>query len=149
MHDQESTIISAEQLASLGERLAACRSATFEADRWLAGNYLEKIAAQTPAGFTARVTHVTSGGFNLRLNDSGLEGHVDLRQDPEKFSYDKWTASLTSTTRRFALHQSVEVSFIGIDRSNQSQARFQLVAGCGLKPQKTEQGAAQGNAASD
>ena len=63
---------------------------------------------------------------------------VDLRKDPEKFSYDKWTASLTSTTRRFQLEQPVELRFIGIDRDNQHQASFELVEGCGLKPPKEE-----------
>ena len=50
----------------------------------------------------------------MRLDDNGLEGFVDLRKDPEKFSYDKWTASLTSTTRRFQLEQPVELSFHGV-----------------------------------
>jgi len=62
-----------------------------------------------------------------------LEGFVDLRKDPEKFSYDKWTASLTSTTRRFQLNQPVELSFLGVDVENKYQARLGLVEGCGLK----------------
>lgn len=133
---QDGAAASEEHLASVGESINACRSATFEADRWLAGNYLEKLAARDSGSFRARVTHVTSGGFNLRLEGNGLEGNVDLRQDPEKFSYDKWTASLTSTTRRFALNQAVDVKFLGIDRENQSTARFELIPGCGLKPPK-------------
>ncbi len=128
--------VDAQQLSALGERLNACRSATFEAERWLAANYLTKLAARGSGIFSARISHVTSGGFNLRIEDSGLEGNVDLRQDPEKFSYDKWTASLTSTTRRFALGQPVEVKFLDIDRDNQFLARFELVPGCGLKPPK-------------
>ena len=61
---------------------------------------------------------------------------MDLRKDPEKFSYDKWTASLTSTTRRFALEQAVEVRFTGVDRDDQHRALFELVEDCGLKPAK-------------
>ena len=49
--------------------------------KWMNG-YLEKLAARDNGVFLGRVTHVTSGGFNLRLEDSGLEGNVDLRQDP-------------------------------------------------------------------
>jgi ribonuclease R len=74
----------------------------------------------------------------VRLDDNGLEGFVDLRKDPEKFSYDKWTASLTSTTRRFQVEQTVEVSYKGVDRENPYQSLFALVDGCGLKPPKTE-----------
>jgi len=129
-------LVNDEQLAALGEQLAACRGATLEADRWLAGNYLVRRATAGDGVFNARITHVTSGGFNLRLTDCGLEGNVDLRQDPEKFSYDKWTASLTSTTRRFAMDQEVQVRFSEIDRDSLHMARFELVPGCGLKPPK-------------
>ena len=72
------------------------------------------------------------------MEDNGLEGFVDLRKDPEKFSYDKWTASLTSTTRRFQLQQAVELRFVGVDAADQYRAMFALVAGCGLKPPKPE-----------
>ena len=61
---------------------------------------------------------------------------MDLRKDPEKFSYDKWTASLTSTTRRFQLEQPVEITYLGADPEEQYLARFALVEGCGLKPPK-------------
>jgi ribonuclease R len=74
----------------------------------------------------------------VRIEDNGLEGFVDLRKDPEKFSYDKWTASLTSTTRRFQLDQSVELNFLGADRANQYRAMFTVVDGCGLKPPKED-----------
>jgi len=63
-----------------------------------------------------------------------LTGFVDLRQDQEKFSYDKWTASLTSTTRRFQVTQAVELAYLGVDQDVPYQALFQPVAACGLKP---------------
>jgi ribonuclease R len=126
--------VNPETLSELKLRLSACRSATLEAERWLAGNYLKKLASEGSATFKASITHVTSGGFTVRLEDNGLTGFVDLRKDPEKFSYDKWTASLTSTTRRFQLNQSVEVSFLGVDTENAYQSLFKPVAGCGLKP---------------
>ena len=69
--------------------------------------------------------------------DRGLEGFVDLRKDPEKFSYDKWTASLTSTTRRFQLEQVVELDYTGTDTDNDYQALFRLRPDSGLKPPKT------------
>ena len=129
--------VNPETLSELKLRLSACRSATLEAERWLAGNYLKKLASDGSATFKASITHVTSGGFTVRLEDNGLTGFVDLRKDPEKFSYDKWTASLTSTTRRFQLNQSVEVSFLGVDTENAYQSLFKPVAGCGLKPANT------------
>jgi ribonuclease R len=62
-----------------------------------------------------------------------LTGFVDLRKDPEKFSYDKWTASLTSTTRRFQLGQAVDLNFIGVGQEVIYQTLFKPIADCGLK----------------
>ena len=61
---------------------------------------------------------------------------VDLRPEEEKFSFDKWTMSLTSTTRRFQLLQSVEVTYVGAPAEGDFLALFALVEGCGLKPPK-------------
>lgn len=126
-----------QMLADLKVRLAASRTATLEAERWLASNYLRKLTRDNPGMvFNASITHVTSGGFTVRLDDNGLSGFVDLRKDPEKFSYDKWTASLTSTTRRFQLSQSVQLHFRAVDEEVLYQMLFQPIAGCGLKPAK-------------
>ncbi len=134
LHGQSAAGVEAGLLETLNSRLANVRAATQEAERWLAGRYLDRLTAEPGTSFKAQVTHVTSSGFNVRLDANGLEGFVDLRKDPEKFSYDKWTASLTSTTRRFQLDQEVELTFEGLDRESQYQASFRLVEGCGLKP---------------
>lgn len=131
-----STHVTPERLTDLSERIAKSRAATQEAERWLAGNFLHKIASTQTQAFKAKVVHVTSAGFTARMDDNGLEGFVDLRQDPEKFSYDKWTASLTSTTRRFTLNQAVELEFKGVDKSNHYQAQFTPAADCGQKSAK-------------
>ncbi|GAB3323976.1 VacB/RNase II family 3'-5' exoribonuclease [Haliea atlantica] len=128
--------VDADMLARLQARLLNVRAATLEAERWLASRYLARLAKDNSEGFPAHITHVNSSGFTVRLDDYGLEGFVDLRKDPEKFSYDKWTASLTSTTRRFQLHQAVRVDYQGADGENQHQAQFGLRAGEGLKPPK-------------
>jgi VacB/RNase II family 3'-5' exoribonuclease len=129
-------VVDASMLSDLKQRLAVSRSAMLEAERWLASNYLKKLTRETDTVFNATITHVTSSGFTARLDANGLTGIVDLRKDPEKFSYDKWTASLTSTTRRFQLNQSVELNFIGVDEEVPYQALFKPVSGCGLKPVK-------------
>ena len=131
-------LVNQATLDELSARLATARAATLEAERWLAGKHLGRQSRDGANSFKGRVTHVNSSGFNVRLDDNGLEGFVDLRKDPEKFSYDKWTASLTSTTRRFALEQPVELKFAGVDDTNQYQASFTLVEGCGLKPPKED-----------
>ncbi|MEM8659344.1 MAG: hypothetical protein AAGF35_00540, partial [Pseudomonadota bacterium] len=126
-----------QRLDALSKQLQATRDATLEAERWLAANYRARLVkTKADLTFQAQISHVNSSGFSVRLQDSGLDGLVDLRKDPEKFSYDKWTASLTSTTRRFQLHQSVEIRFKGADASAGYRAVFALTDGCGLKPAK-------------
>ncbi|GAB5445172.1 ribonuclease R family protein [Gymnodinialimonas sp.] len=130
--------VDAATLQQLSRQLATCRAATQQAERWLAHRYLTQLAAKEGAIFAGRVSHVSSSGFNVRLEDNGLDGFVDLRKDTEKFSYDKWTASLTSTTRRFQLNQQVELRYLGATAEDQWQAKFALVENCGLKPPKED-----------
>ncbi len=128
--------ITDDQLQETSRAVARSRDASLTAERWLAANYLQKLARSGQQRFTGKVSHITSGGFSVRLDDTGLEGLVDVRKDPEKFSFDKWTASLTSTTRRFQLGQPVEVEFVGSDEAQGWQSQFMVVEGCGLKPPK-------------
>lgn len=134
LQNTDSAVVNDDILGQLSEQLQRARAATFEAERWLAGDYLAQIAKEN-ASFNGVISHINSSGFHVRLNDNGLEGFVDLRKDPEKFSFDKWSASLTSTTRRFALEQPVTVIFDSVDSSNHS-AQFKLPPDCGLKPPK-------------
>lgn len=139
IHQQTADKVNPQVLATLAERLQNTRAATQQAERWLAGKYLAKLASSGEnVTFKGRISHVNSSGFTARLEDSGLEGFVDLRKDPEKFSYDKWTASLTSTTRKFQLEQTVELSFQAVDEASSYRAMFALTPGCGLKPPKND-----------
>ena len=138
LNGAEAQIVKPQILSDLMQRLTISRSATQEAERWLASNYLTSICKGNDRAFNATITHVTSSGFSARLNENGLTGFVDLRKDPEKFSYDKWTASLTSTTRKFQLNQVIEVTFQGAGEEVIYQALFNPVAGCGLKTTHAE-----------
>lgn len=125
-------------LRSAAQAISKSREASFAAERWLAANYLSKVVQAGKTRFSGTVCHITSSGFNVRLADNGLEGLVDVRKDPEKFSFDKWTASLTSTTRRFQLDQAVEVDFVEAPEREGFVARFTLAPDCGLKPPKAD-----------
>ncbi len=127
-----------EQLGKASAAIARGREATLAAERWLTGNYLDRVKNEGLSTFAGEVCHITSAGFNVRLSDTGLEGHVDLRKDPEKFSFDKWTASLTSTTRRVQLQQVVEVCYRGTpDPGSGKLPEFELTPGSALKPAKS------------
>ncbi|MGB0379396.1 MAG: VacB/RNase II family 3'-5' exoribonuclease [Luminiphilus sp.] len=123
-------------LSKTSEMIARSREASQAAERWLTHNYLEKLKGDGKLHFSGVVCHITSAGFTVRLDETGLEGVVDLRQDPEKFSFDKWTASLTSTTRRFQLNQAVHVNYGGLAAGGDHVVVFTLDENSGLKPHK-------------
>ncbi|WP_035517996.1 RNB domain-containing ribonuclease [Pseudohaliea rubra] len=124
LHERKPDLVHGPTLERVGAGLRAVRAATADAERWLAANFLEKRAAADPAPWPARIVHLSSSGFVARIDAWGLEGFVDLRKDPEKFSYDKWQATLTSKTRRFQLEAPVAVTLAGIDREGDHLARF-------------------------
>ncbi len=106
LHGDDSTAHSNAELGELSTRLAQVRSATREAELWLQCEYLADSVGQE---FDAIVAQISSSGFTAKLVDSGIEGQVDLRKDPEKFSFDRWAATLSSATRTFRLEQPVRV----------------------------------------
>lgn len=126
-----------QQLEQGAAAIGSSRSATQAAERWLTANFLDKQRSEGRSQYRGEICHVTSAGFTVRLEDLGLEGQVDLRKDPEKFSFDKWTASLTSTTRRLQLGQEVAVIYQGCPEAGDGQLPvFELEPGCALKPPK-------------
>ena len=131
-----------EQLPEVSRAIARSRDAVAAADRRLTAHYLDNLKASGQSQFAARVSHISSSGFTVKLDENGLEGFVDLRPEEEKFSFDKWTMSLTSTTRRFQLMQSVDVAYIGAPEDGDFLSLFSLVEGCGLKPPKEPSAAA-------
>ncbi|MEM0954079.1 MAG: VacB/RNase II family 3'-5' exoribonuclease [Pseudomonadota bacterium] len=99
-------------LHDIGDTLARARSAAREAELWLQCEFLKDAEGQE---FDALIAQITSSGFTVRLQDTGIDGQVDLRKDPEKFSFDRWTATLKSPSRSFQLEQHVRVRLLKAD----------------------------------
>lgn len=137
LRGNKAELVNKSMLDQLSKALTQVRAATLEAERWLASSYLLAKSKATGGPLEATICHINSSGFNARLNDCGLEGFVDLRKDPEKFSFDKWQSSLTSTTRRFALNDPVQLEFVSVDDETH-QVLFKLLPDSGLKPAKNE-----------
>ena len=133
LHGRDTLTIPDDTLAATAARLQNARAASQAAERWLAANYLQRLQAGSTGPWTAHITHINSSGFTVRLDDNGLEGRVDLRKDPEKFSYDKWRASLTSSTRHFQLNQAVLVALDSIDVAANHLCLLRLSPDSGLK----------------
>ncbi|MDJ0879146.1 MAG: ribonuclease R [Halieaceae bacterium] len=106
LHGDEGETLSNPELTGLSARLATVRQATREAELWLQCEFLANNIGEE---FEARVAQISSSGFTAKLVDTGIEGQVDLRKDPEKFSFDRWAATLSSPSRTFQLEQPVKV----------------------------------------
>ena len=52
---------------------------------------------------------------------------VDLRKDPEKFSFDKWKMALKSQSREFVLRDQVTVTYTPDDESKLQAPGFTVV----------------------
>ena len=133
MQGKTADMVNSKLLKNIEGKIHNVRKTVSEAENWLAGNYLHRLKLEGLEEFEGIISHINSSGFTVRLTSNGLTGLVDLRKDPEKFSFDKWTASLKSKTRKFQLNQLVRVSFDKIDVKNSFTANFKSAEGCGLE----------------
>ena len=106
LHEDTQELVSTAQLEHLGKRLQRARTASQEAEQWLRCVFLSN---QLGTEYQAKITQINSGGFVARLLDNGIDGLVDLRESKEKFSFDRWTASLKSADHHFQLDTEVRV----------------------------------------
>jgi ribonuclease R len=112
LHSTQSQAVTPALLSEISGRVQQARQAAQEAERWLVCQYMQdKVGEQ----FEAVISHINSSGFTARLVDNGIEGQVDLRKDPEKFSFDRWTATLTSASRQFRLEDRIRVRVLRAD----------------------------------
>jgi ribonuclease R len=130
LHAGDNKAVDQATLGAVAERLANARAASSEAELWLQCEYLaQHVGKEMPA----RITHINSSGFTARLLAWGIDGQVDLRRDPEKFSFDRWTASLTSPTRSFRLDTEIPVKIERVDVSRR-EIVFVPVTGNAVEP---------------
>ena len=142
LHGQEARHCEQPELDALNKRLQQLREISQEAERWLALEYLQRRAQAESGPWEGRVSYIGTHGFNVRLLDCGLEGYVDLRKCGEKFSFDKWTATLNSKTRQFRVDTPVRVTLSGVDSEKPHLALFALDESSGLKQKAGKTGEA-------
>ncbi|MEL7045098.1 MAG: RNB domain-containing ribonuclease, partial [Pseudomonadota bacterium] len=122
------------ELDALSKRLQQLRDVSQEAERWLALEYLQRLAKTDPGPWSARISHLGPQGLTVRLDANGLEGLVDLRREKEKFKTDRHTATVKSKTRLLRVDDAVLVSLDGVDESSAHMPLFRLDPTSGLKP---------------
>jgi len=115
--------ISDEQLTTLQDGLDRARQGRQQMEQWLKCQYLADQIGQQAAG---TVSQINSNGFTVRL-ESGVEGFVETRQLPDKYSFDPLRLRLSSKQRVIELDQAIDIEIQEID-SEQRSIRFTLPA---------------------
>jgi VacB/RNase II family 3'-5' exoribonuclease len=115
LHNDAEQMVTKQQLSSLQDHIRRARAASMEAEKWLKCIFMQEHVGKE---YEATISQINSSGFTVRLLENGIEGLVDLRNVPEKFSYDRWTASLTSGERIFQLERPVRVKLAKVDINN-------------------------------
>ncbi|MDY0005703.1 MAG: RNB domain-containing ribonuclease [Spongiibacteraceae bacterium] len=95
-----------DRLAQTQER---ARRASHAVEQRMKRRYLFQRHAEGERQWQGEISHINSNGFGVRLDDTGIEGFVDLRKVEENFSFDSVFLTLTSKTRWFQLGQQVVV----------------------------------------
>lgn len=110
-----------EQLASLQTSLDRARQARSQMEQWLKCQHISSMLNETASGV---ISQINSNGFTVRL-ENGIEGFVETRLLPEKYSFDPLRLRLTSKSRVVELDQAIEIAVQEVD-SEQRSIRFTL-----------------------
>lgn len=113
----------ASVLSALQESQWQLRQAVNEMEHTLKCQFAPSLGSEPLEG---EIVQVNAGGFQVRLNETGLVGFVATRDLPEKYSFDPVTHTLTSQSRQFRLDQPVRVRFSQVDQERR-QIRFELL----------------------
>lgn len=118
---QDQPTLNDEQLAGLQTSLDNARQARSQMEQWLKCQHISSMLNETAAGV---VSQINSNGFTVRL-ENGIEGFVETRLLPEKYSFDPLRLRLTSKSRVVELDQSITIVVQEVD-SEQRSIRFTL-----------------------
>lgn len=124
LHGKKLPALSPQQLAHVQEQTDHSRQAAQLAEQWLKCAYLQQQPADTV--YQGTIAHINSSGYMVRLDDTGIEGFVDTRLLPEKYSFDAATLRLNTGTRLYQLEQPIAVTVTAIDLKKRS-VNFQEV----------------------
>ena len=113
----------ASVLTALQESQRQLRQAVNEMEHSLKCQFAPSLGGETQEG---EIVQVNAGGFQVRLEETGLVGFVASRDLPEKHRFDPVTHSLIGDRHSFRLEQRVQVRFKEVD-SERRQIRFDLV----------------------
>lgn len=110
--------LSPQQLAHVQLQTDHSRQAAHLAEQWLKCAYLQQQPADTV--YQGTIAHINSSGYTVRLDNTGIEGFVDTRLLPEKYSFDAATLRLNTGAKTYQLEQAIAVRVTTIDLRKRS-----------------------------
>ena len=111
-------------IEELQTRLDNSRSAAWQQELWLVCQYLEH---HKDTVFDATVQHVHGGGFTVRLEQSGIEGFVDIRSLEGKYSFDAEYLRFKKGDEIYQLEKKVKVKIAELE-TMQRKLKFEVCA---------------------
>ncbi|MEM6484771.1 MAG: VacB/RNase II family 3'-5' exoribonuclease [Pseudomonadota bacterium] len=124
---EQAALFSQGDLEKLTQRLQKLRQISLEAERWLTLLHLQQLSKASNDAWPGRISHISNHGFTVQLDRNGLEGYVDLRQEKDRFQFDRLRSLLKSKARTFHLDMPVEVTLAGEDSQTPHLPSFKLV----------------------
>lgn len=123
LNSQPDINVTDEIIEQLQAQLFTGRAAVNMTENWLNVQYL---ADQEGKEFDAVISQANSSGFTVQLNETGIEGQVDLRKVKKKYSFDKLYLTHKSGGQTFQIGQAVRVK---LEQANihSRQLRFSVV----------------------
>ncbi len=117
VHRQIKAVLNGEAVTQLSEDLLvdmqskhqSARSASNELDHWYKCLFMESLPDVAEQTFAATIYMVHSGGINVRLDDWGIEGVIDLRKRKQKYSFDALMQLQESSKERYQLGENLTV----------------------------------------
>lgn len=122
LHGKPQTRFSDEQLAAIQQRQDDSRQARSQMEQWLKCQFILPLVGQE---FSGQVSQVNSNGFAVRLDDNLIEGFVETRALPDKYSFDPMRLRLKSKKLSIELDQAITVVVKEVD-CDQRAIRFTL-----------------------
>jgi ribonuclease R len=110
-------------VSTLQQNQQVARQANNLVDNWFKCQVLQHKMGETLLG---KIVGVNPSGIIVQLDETGIEGMVDLRKTEPRFSFDALYMTLANEEQAFTLEQMVNVKVSHVD-INQRKINFELM----------------------
>ncbi len=124
LNNETPTLPSAEKLLSIQTAQTNARLASMQVENWLKLQWLDNQEKEQL--YDASIVYVGPFSISVRLDNTGIEGNVELRKKGEEWTFDSKTMSQTNGEVHLQLGQSVRVAVTEV-QAQACIARFKLV----------------------